>query len=82
MQPFHASLKPSNGESIPLRTDGNTLFGRGSRFGIDDRRISRKHSEIVVSSETRSVTVRQVIVSSDLSLSATAQCKSIFRSQK
>lgn len=62
MQPaFHASLIPAGGGvPIPLRGDGNTIFGRGQRFGINDRRVSRRHGEIVVSSETRSVTIRPV----------------------
>ncbi len=45
---------------IPLRLDGNTIIGRGPAFGITDRRVSRKHGEIVVSSTSRSVTIRPV----------------------
>ena len=62
---FRASLvSVQTGVTVPLKHDGNTVFGRGPRFNISDRRVSRKHAEITVSATSKSVTIRPVRISS------------------
>eukprot|EP01113_Clastostelium_recurvatum_P037621 TRINITY_DN5522_c0_g1_i1.p1 TRINITY_DN5522_c0_g1~~TRINITY_DN5522_c0_g1_i1.p1 ORF type:complete len:888 (-),score=262.81 TRINITY_DN5522_c0_g1_i1:24-2687(-) len=53
---FRAFLQPSSGPPIQLEIGTNTI-GRGNEYRITDRRVSRKHAEIILSQETGAVTI-------------------------
>ncbi|KAL6062440.1 putative serine/threonine-protein kinase drkA, variant 2 [Balamuthia mandrillaris] len=55
--PFEVKLVPTNGGPTLELPKGSTILGRSPKFGITDRRVSRKHAQVLVSQETSSVTL-------------------------
>eukprot|EP00026_Physarum_polycephalum_P003037 Phypoly_transcript_03046.p1 GENE.Phypoly_transcript_03046~~Phypoly_transcript_03046.p1 ORF type:complete len:740 (+),score=120.64 Phypoly_transcript_03046:24-2222(+) len=53
---FKAFLSLANGETTTL-VPGSNILGRGNEFGIHDRRVSRRHAEVVVNPQTATVTI-------------------------
>jgi pSer/pThr/pTyr-binding forkhead associated (FHA) protein len=62
-QPFAVQMTAPSGVTTELES-GVTVLGRGAKFGITDRRVSRKHAEVTVSKETNTVTLMSVRSSS------------------
>jgi hypothetical protein len=58
-QPFAVQMTAPSGVTTELES-GVTVLGRGAKFGITDRRVSRKHAEVTVSKETNTVTLMSV----------------------
>jgi pSer/pThr/pTyr-binding forkhead associated (FHA) protein len=58
-QLFTVHMTAPSGATIELDS-GTTVLGRGPKFGIPDRRVSRKHAEVTVSKETNTVTLMSV----------------------
>jgi len=58
-KPFTVLMTAPSGETTELPS-GTTTLGRGLKYGISDRRVSRKHAEIAVSKETNIATLISV----------------------
>ncbi len=59
MSSFKVQLVTPSGALIDLK-GGSTILGRGPRFSIQDRRVSRRQAELNVSEETNTVTLMSV----------------------
>lgn len=56
---FLVSLVSNDNVEIPLK-EGSNQFGRGPLFNIADQHVSRKLAEIMVSSSSKTATIRVV----------------------